>query len=261
MLNWDAVSTWTILVVEDERDNADVISGMLNFYGASVQQAENGQVGLDKLQTFTPTLILMDLSMPTMDGWEMLRQLKTHPAWQDIPVVVLSAHAMDGDKERALDAGFDGYVTKPIHVRTLITDLRRAMDEAAQRKLKRAAESPDPPQIEEGRPIDRPSTRKTSGCPVRPSGRRQQLLLDRILHAIPVGLADELGQFASVLRLGTQTITGAALLGFERDTLDLGVIDLDLLASFDVVELNLCHDIYSFCLCLTDSIPLTFSRE
>ncbi len=144
MLNWDAVSTWTILVVEDERDNADVISGMLNFYGASVQKAENGKVGLDLLQTFTPTLILMDLSMPIMDGWEMLRQLRTHPTWREIPVVALSAHAMDGDKERALDAGFDGYVTKPIHVRTLIADLRRAVDEAAQRKLKRAAEPPDP---------------------------------------------------------------------------------------------------------------------
>jgi CheY-like chemotaxis protein len=145
MLDWDAVSTWTILVVEDERDNADVISSMLKYYGASVKWAANGKIGLEMLQSFTPTLILMDLSMPTMDGWEMHRQLKANPAWQAIPVVALSAHAMEGDKERVLDAGFDGYVTKPIHVRTLIADLRRTMDEAAQRRIRRAAEPPDSP--------------------------------------------------------------------------------------------------------------------
>ena len=131
MLDWDAVSTWTILVVEDERDNAEVITGMLHYYGATVRRAENGKVGLEALQDFTPTLILLDLSMPTMDGWEMHQQLKADPEKQKIPVVALSAHAMAGDKERALVVGFDGYLTKPVNVRTLMIDLRRTMEETA----------------------------------------------------------------------------------------------------------------------------------
>lgn len=149
MLDWDAVSTWTVLVVEDERDNAEVIAGMMQFYGASVTRAEHGEIGLAALQSFTPTLILLDLSMPTMDGWDMLKLLRADPERQHIPVVALSAHAMDGDKERVLAAGFDGYVSKPVNVRTLISDLRRAMEEAVEYRSA-LVEEPQAPEPEHG---------------------------------------------------------------------------------------------------------------
>ncbi len=134
MIDWDAVKTWTVLVVEDERDNADVIAGMMQYYGASVTQADNGQAGLEALQGFTPTLILLDLAMPTMDGWEMLKALRTDPDKQHIPVIALTAHAMSGDKERALAAGFDGYLSKPISVRSLLNDLRATVEQTAQQR-------------------------------------------------------------------------------------------------------------------------------
>lgn len=142
MIDWDAVKTWTVLVVEDERDNADVIAGMMQYYGALVTQVDNGQAGLEALQNFTPTLILLDLAMPTMDGWEMLKALRTDPDKRHIPVVALTAHAMHGDKERALAAGFDGYLTKPISVRSLIADLRATMEQTAQQRAV-AAQAPE----------------------------------------------------------------------------------------------------------------------
>jgi CheY-like chemotaxis protein len=142
MLNWDTINTWTVLIVEDERDNAEVIAGMMTFYGAAVRQAENGKIGLEALvKDGCPTLILLDLSMPIMDGWEMLKALKADPRTCDIPIVALSAHAMVGDKERVLAAGFDGYLSKPVNVRTLMADLRAAIEEAAQFKLAQSTPS------------------------------------------------------------------------------------------------------------------------
>jgi CheY-like chemotaxis protein len=127
MLDWQNVSAWKVLLVDDEPDNIEVVAESLEFYGMTVQTAENGQVGLDVLKDFTPDLILLDLSMPVMDGWQTLRHLKSDPNTQSIPVLALSAHAILGDKERALDVGFNGYMTKPVSVPTLIEDLRAAL--------------------------------------------------------------------------------------------------------------------------------------
>lgn len=131
MLDWQNVSAWKVLLVDDEPDNIEVVAESLEFYGMTVKTAENGQVALDALKDFTPNLILLDLSMPVMDGWQTLRQLKSDPTTQLIPVLALSAHAILGDKERALDVGFNGYMTKPVSVPTLIEDLRTALLERA----------------------------------------------------------------------------------------------------------------------------------
>lgn len=129
MLDWDNITSWTVLLVDDEPDNVEVLAETLEFNGVSVQFANNGQQGLEALQNMQATLILLDLSMPVMDGWQALRRIKADPNFCNIPVVAISAHAIHGDKERALAAGFDGYLTKPINVRTLIPDLRHALAE------------------------------------------------------------------------------------------------------------------------------------
>jgi CheY-like chemotaxis protein len=133
-LDWDNITGWNVLLVDDEPDNIEVVAESLEFYGMTVRTAGNGQQALDVLMDWMPNLILLDLSMPVMDGWETLRALKADPQTQDIPVLAFSAHAIIGDAERALAAGFDGYMTKPINVPTLLKDLQAAF------KVVRAAE-------------------------------------------------------------------------------------------------------------------------
>ncbi len=128
-LNWDNITEWNILLVDDEPDNIEVVAESLEFYGMSVRTAENGRIALEALMDWLPDLILMDLSMPVMDGWETLRALRADPQTQTIPVLAFSAHAIIGDAERALSAGFNGYLTKPVNVPTLLKDLRSAFKE------------------------------------------------------------------------------------------------------------------------------------
>jgi two-component system, cell cycle response regulator DivK len=127
MLDWDTITTWSVLLIDDEPDNLEVVAESLEFYGLTVRTAGNGKSALEILKDFTPTLILLDLSMPIMDGWETRMRIKSNPHTQHLPIVALSAHAMAGDKERALAAGFDGYLTKPINVPTLMDDIRAAL--------------------------------------------------------------------------------------------------------------------------------------
>lgn len=141
MLDWQNTNTWKILVVEDDPDNRAVIGDVLEFYGITVKTAENGKAGLEALKSFEPTLILVDLSMPVMDGWEMLAQVKVNQALNGVPIVALTAHAMLDDKRRVLAAGFDGYLKKPIMVTTLIADLRATLEteSAAKNEMTAAA--------------------------------------------------------------------------------------------------------------------------
>lgn len=120
---------WTVLLVEDDPDNLEVAQQVLTFYGADVHTATNGAEGLRLLSELTPTFILVDLSMPSMDGWEMLRRIRANPATADAPVIALTAHAMRGDKERALEAGFNGYITKPFMLNTFMAEIKRCLGE------------------------------------------------------------------------------------------------------------------------------------
>lgn len=130
MLDWNNPSSWTVLLVEDEPDNLEVLIDAIEYHGMSALSASNGLEGLKVLEEHLPSLILLDLSMPKMDGWAMHQRVKADPRTRQIPVVALTAHAMTGDREKVLAAGFDGYLTKPISIATFLQDLRQAMDRA-----------------------------------------------------------------------------------------------------------------------------------
>ncbi len=112
-----------ILVVEDEPDSLEVAQILLEMYGAVVLTAANGREGLEQARKQRPKFIISDLSMPEMSGWEMVHILKNDRATMDIPVIALTAHAMTGDRERALAAGFHNYLSKPLRPETFINDL------------------------------------------------------------------------------------------------------------------------------------------
>ena len=108
-----------ILIVDDNPLNLKVVQVLLTVEGYDVRTALNADEALAVLRTFHPRLILMDLQLPGMDGLALTRHLKADPATRDIRVVALTANAMKGDDQKALDAGCDGYIPKPIDTRTL----------------------------------------------------------------------------------------------------------------------------------------------
>ena len=109
-----------VLLVEDNEMNRDMLSRRLQRNGYEVLTAVDGVDGIALARANSPDLILMDMSLPVLDGWEATRQLKADPATQSIPVIALTAHAMDGDQERALAAGCNDYDTKPIELPRLL---------------------------------------------------------------------------------------------------------------------------------------------
>ena len=109
-----------ILLVEDNEMNRDMLSRRLSRKGYEVALALDGQQGLDMATSESPDLILMDMSLPVIDGWEATRRIKADATLQAIPVIALTAHAMAGDREQALGAGCDDYDTKPIELPRLL---------------------------------------------------------------------------------------------------------------------------------------------
>ncbi|MGL4555784.1 MAG: response regulator [Gemmataceae bacterium] len=109
-----------ILLVEDNEMNRDMLSRRLMRKGYEVTLAVDGQEGLDKARAAPFDLILMDMSLPVVDGWEATRQLKADPATAAVPVIALTAHAMESDREKAIEAGCDDYDTKPVELPRLL---------------------------------------------------------------------------------------------------------------------------------------------
>jgi CheY-like chemotaxis protein len=109
-----------ILLVEDNEMNRDMLSRRLIRRGYEVVVAEDGVAGLEAARSERPDLVLMDMSLPVMDGWEATRQLKGTDELRAIPVIALTAHAMAGDEEKALGAGCDAYETKPVELPRLL---------------------------------------------------------------------------------------------------------------------------------------------
>jgi CheY-like chemotaxis protein len=118
---------WDIVVLDDEDDSLEVAEIILDEYGANVHTASNGQDGVDTVRRVKPRFVISDLSMPVMDGWGFINELKANRELSEIPVIALTAHAMVGDRERAVAAGFHNYLTKPLTVDTFMADLLRLL--------------------------------------------------------------------------------------------------------------------------------------
>lgn len=118
----------TILLVEDNEDNVIVYRAILEHSGYRVLEARNGRDGIDVAREERPDLILMDIAIPVIDGWEATRILKADQTTLGIPIVALTAHAFESDREKAAEAGCDGYLVKPIEPRHVAEEVRRLLE-------------------------------------------------------------------------------------------------------------------------------------
>jgi CheY-like chemotaxis protein len=116
-----------VLLVEDNELNRDMLSRRLNRRGYDVIFAVDGAQGVAMARSEKPDIILMDLSLPVMDGWEATRRVKSDDAMRNVPVIALTAHTMSGDREKALAAGCDDYDTKPVELDRLIGKIERLL--------------------------------------------------------------------------------------------------------------------------------------
>jgi CheY-like chemotaxis protein len=114
-----------ILLIEDNEDNRDMLSRRLERKGFVVSLAVDGEEGVSKAKAELPDLILMDMSLPVMDGWEATKSLKNITETTNIPVIALTAHAMSSDREKAIEAGCDDYDTKPVDFKRLLEKISR----------------------------------------------------------------------------------------------------------------------------------------
>jgi len=119
-----------ILLVEDNEMNRDMLTRRLIRRGYEVLVAEDGAAGVATARTQKPDLVLMDMSLPVMDGWEATRQLKGDEATRAIPVIALTAHAMAGDEEKAMKAGCDAYETKPVDLARLLSKMEELLGQS-----------------------------------------------------------------------------------------------------------------------------------
>ena len=120
--------TKSILIVEDQEDNRQILRDLLSSTDYEMVEAENGQEALDAVARKRPDLILMDIQLPVMDGYEATRRIKATPEWQSIPVIVVTSYALSGDAEKARAAGCDDYVTKPYSPRQLLAKIREYLE-------------------------------------------------------------------------------------------------------------------------------------
>ena len=114
----------SILVVEDQEDNRQILRDLLSSADYEMVEAENGQQAIDAVAKKKPDLILMDIQLPIMDGYEATRRIKANPDWKEIPIIVVTSYALSGDAEKARAAGCDDYVTKPYSPRQLLAKIR-----------------------------------------------------------------------------------------------------------------------------------------
>jgi two-component system, cell cycle response regulator DivK len=113
-----------ILVVEDHEDNRQILRDLLGSVGYEMIEAWDGEAALTKLTEVRPDLILMDIQLPGMDGYEVTRRVKANPDWKAIPIIVVTSYALSGDEDKARQAGCDDYVAKPYSPRALLAKIR-----------------------------------------------------------------------------------------------------------------------------------------
>lgn len=114
-----------ILLVEDNEDNRIVYSTILRHFGYEVEEALNGEEGIDRARTVAPDLILMDISIPIIDGWAATQILKADPKTKHIPIIALTAHALSSDRQKAIEVGCDGYLAKPCEPRAVVAEVEK----------------------------------------------------------------------------------------------------------------------------------------
>ncbi len=129
-------SSWVVLVVDDMPDNLAVAKTALQFHGAQVYTATDGEEGLKLLQSVQPTVILLDIRMPKMDGWAMFKSVREDPKLAHIPIIAITAYAMDSDKDEILKAGFNGYIAKPFDVFSFIEEIGSVISQSTQQHEK-----------------------------------------------------------------------------------------------------------------------------
>jgi two-component system cell cycle response regulator DivK len=117
-----------ILIVEDDPKNLKLIRDLLQIRGYTTLEATDGKQGVDMARAKMPDLILMDIQMPVMDGFEAIRILKADPVTKNIPAIVLTAFAMQGDREKCMEAGFNDYITKPLDTRAFMTKVKEYLE-------------------------------------------------------------------------------------------------------------------------------------
>jgi CheY-like chemotaxis protein len=115
----------TVLLVEDNEDNRIVYSTILQHFGYIVMEALNGEEGIAKARNERPDLILMDISIPVIDGWEATQVLKRDPETRAIPIIALTAHALASDREKAMEVGCDSYLAKPCEPKAVVSEVEK----------------------------------------------------------------------------------------------------------------------------------------
>jgi CheY-like chemotaxis protein len=120
----------SILLVEDNEMNRDMLSRRLERRGYEVIMAVDGAEGVAKAESEIPDIILMDMSLPILDGWEATRRLKSNDRTKNIPIIAQTAHAMAGDREKCLEAGCDDYATKPVELRVLLEKIENLLQKS-----------------------------------------------------------------------------------------------------------------------------------
>lgn len=120
-------SLWDVVIADDEPDNVGVLELVLQFHGAQVRVASSGQECLALLEQRIPSVVLVDIQMPVMSGFELLERIRQRDIWRDLPVIAITAHVRQEDQEQIKAAGFDGYIGKPVNVVTLVDEINQAI--------------------------------------------------------------------------------------------------------------------------------------
>jgi CheY-like chemotaxis protein len=121
-----------VLIAEDNAVNRELLRELLELRGYSVLEACDGQEALEMVERTQPEILLLDIGMPTLDGFAVIRRIRENPRLATLPVVAVTAYAMQGDQERILSSGFDGYLSKPVNASSLTQELDRVFNKSSQ---------------------------------------------------------------------------------------------------------------------------------
>ncbi|MFN8531748.1 MAG: response regulator [Anaerolineae bacterium] len=118
------ITSWNVLVIEDEADSMELVQGLLSYYGIESVGASTGEEALEMLEKMVPTLIIVDLALPGLDGWDILQRLKSHRSLSRVPRVAITAFHTPELAEQAIENGFDAYFSKPIDATSFVRELQ-----------------------------------------------------------------------------------------------------------------------------------------